>query len=196
MRRTLAGAAVLIVTLLSIAPAFSATKQPAQPRVKGVAQQGTEQERGQAKVDAWERAAEARGKNPPTSVSLEFTPGELQAVTREAVRRLKDAPLDPESITVATGNGQVVVSARVVRPAKFRVVVYLTARLNAGRLEASVVRAKVGWLPLSGSYVERLAGDIFGSRWRQELNPVGFSWDKFSIAETVVMSGHRQKLKR
>ena len=195
MRRTFVGVVVLAVALAVALPALASTRQAARPLVKGVAQQGTEQERGQAKVAAWEQVAEARGKNPLTSISLEFTPGELQALTRAAVRQLKDAPLDPASITVGTEGGQVVVSARVVRPAKFRVVVYLTAKVTAGRLEASVVRAKVGWLPLSGSYVERLAGEVFGNRWRSELNPPGFSWDSLQVKTTVKLSGHRVKLR-
>lgn len=158
-----------------------------EPQVLGTAIQASPLVSGLAKVQQWEQVAEARGKNPATSLTLSFTAVELQAITRDALKKLKSPPLEPDSVTVQLRDGVVTVRGKMLKPFKLWVSITLTALIKQGKLEPSIVNAKLGWLPVGGRLVEDMASEVFGSRWRSELNPPGMNWKAFTIKDTVAL---------
>lgn len=143
---------------------------------------------GTAKMRQWERLAESPYVKGKESLSVEFTAAELEAIVRDAAKKLKDAPLEPNSFTVKIIDQQIIINAVVLKPVRFNMQLTLSAQVVNGRLEPKVISAKAGLIPVSGALVERLANQIFGAKWRTELNRPQFVWEKFTISDNKILA--------
>jgi hypothetical protein len=149
-----------------------------------------------AKVEQWEKLVAVKSFKPGQAYQAEFTAKELEALTRETINKIKNPSLEASSFTVELATGKVVLNATILKPIRFKVQVSIGAKISHGRLITEVSSARVGVFTVGGHIVERFAKEVFGDKWRDELNPSNFFWDKIDIsAERVSVSGHTIKNK-
>ncbi len=195
---------IIIVIILFTSPLVSqaafrwpwqvkpATHQTKPTEVKKLAPIDTEVlKQGTAKMRKWERLAESPYVKGKENLSVEFTEAELESIVRDAVSKMKDAPLSADDFKVKLINGKVMVLTTVLKPVRFGAQVILSAVVKNDKLEPKIESAKAGVFPVSGHIIERLANQVFGARWRTELNRPQFVWDEIKIGEgKVVVRGH------
>ena len=150
-----------------------------------------------AKVEQWERLVDVKTFKSGQKYQAEFTAAELEALTRDAINKIKNSSLEASSFKVKLETGKVVLDATVLKPIRFTAQVSVGAKINNGQLVTEIKGARIGVFPIGGHVVERLAKEVFGDKWRTELNPANFAWDGINISpERIVVAGHTLKNKK
>ncbi|MBI5466020.1 MAG: hypothetical protein HY974_01875 [Candidatus Kerfeldbacteria bacterium] len=198
MRRVL----IIITLIVSFTPAVAqaAFRWPWQTKVEAPALPPVINEEAlrssNAKLDQWEKMVAAKPFKAGQKFTAEFTATELEALTRQAIGKLKNSSLEASSFTVRLEQDKVILSAVVLRPFRFTVQVTVSAKVHNGGLVPEIKSARVGVFSVAGHIVERLANEVFGRGFRAELNPANFIWDEISISPSkVVIVGHTAKPK-
>ncbi|MEK7497138.1 MAG: hypothetical protein AAB657_04550 [Patescibacteria group bacterium] len=188
--------------LLWAAPSEAAFKWPWQVKtepvqaVKGITDTKAEVNQdslksGLAKVRSWENLVEAKPPRLNQKIQLEFTDKELLAILQNAANKLKTGTVEPRSVKLTISGDKITIKTRVLKPTKFNLELQINAKVKDGKLEPQIVYAKAGIIKVKGHVVEKLAKEIFGDKWREELNRPSFIWDSVIIKnDKVVVAGH------
>jgi len=194
---------IILVTIFIPAVAMAAFRwpwaqdTPKPEEVKPVVIDQTLLKSGTQKVRQWEKVVEAVPFRADKKVSLEFTAAEFVVIMQDAINKLKDKSLSPEGVKVEINKPNVTLSVLLIKPVRMNLSVTLTPEISGGKVNPKITSAKVGRIPISGALVEKLTNQVFGNKWRSELNRPQFYWDELKLENgKAIVSGHTIKVKK
>ncbi len=196
---------ILVITacfLLWSTPSQAAFKWPWQVKtepvqaVKGVTDTKAEVNQealksGLSKVRNWENLVEAKPARLNQKIQQEFTDKELLAILQDAANKLKTGTVEPKSVKLTISGDKITIKTRVLKPTKFNLELQINAKVKDSKLEPQIIYAKAGIIKVKGHVVEKLAKEIFGEKWKAELNRSAFLWDSVTIKDSKIsVAGH------
>ena len=140
----------------------------------------------QQKLRFWKKIMKGEGLIDK-SQEVSFSTGEILLLLKKEIAKHK-ALVDTSTLVLKITDNNFIISGRLTSPFRISLETIIAIEVEDGTIRPYIVSSRIGIFPISGRLVEWLAGQIFGSKWLEIINPSTFTW------ESVVLTNNNLTL--